>query len=145
MRFFIVPAFLISLVGMSSVVAIQSLDKRDMLNGARYDLAVRPENFGALALVFSPLIGNFLLTAIWRNRHPFAGFMLAVIISAVSAWGTLVDWLFWRDSGAPEDPTKFQAAFYTTWICWGLVLAFALTGLILKISKTTPASETARV
>ena len=142
MRFFFVPAFLITLVGMTSVVAIQSLDKLDLLNLARYEIALRQENWVTLALVASPLIGNFLLTFFWRNRHPFAGFLLAVILAAITAWGNLVDWLIWRDGAPPKEPIKFFAAFYTTWVCWGLVFVFWATGLILRGSPKTAAPET---
>ena len=142
MRFFVVPAFLITLVGMTSVVAIQSLDKLDLLNRARYELALRQENWGTLALVASPLIGNFLLTFFWRNRHPFAGFLLAVILAAVTAWGNLVDWLIWRDGALPKEPIKFMAAYYTLWVCWGLLFVFWVTGLILRGTQKTASPET---
>ena len=135
MRFFLVPAFLITLVGMASAVTLQSLDKLDLLSRARLDLALRPGNFGALAWIASPLIGNLLLTFFWRDRHPFAGFMLAVILAALTAWGNLVDWLIWRDNGKPGEPIRFLVAGYTAWAGWGLVLVFWITGLILHRGK----------
>ena len=100
-----------------------------------FDLALRPGNFGALAWIASPLIGNLLLTFFWRDRHPFAGFMLAVILAALTAWGNLVDWLIWRDNGKPGEPIRFLVAGYTAWAGWGLVLVFWITGLILHRGK----------
>lgn len=143
MRFFLVPALLITLVGMAAAVALQSLDKLDLLSRARLDLALRPDNFGALAWIASPLIGNLLLTFFWRDRHPFAGFLLAVILAAITAWGNLVDWLIWRDGGKPGEPIRFLVAGYTAWACWGLVLVFWITGLILRRGSMTTAPEPA--
>ncbi|WP_020470517.1 hypothetical protein [Zavarzinella formosa] len=132
MRFFLVPAFFITLVGLASILAFQSMNKQEILDQTRFDNAIRPANLGNLAFYASPLIANFLLGIVWRNRHPFAGFMMSVILAFITAWGNLADWLIFKDRLPQPDQTAYVAGFYAACVAWGVEFIYWAAAMLMR-------------
>lgn len=132
MRFMLIPTLLVTVVGVVGVFAFHSLDKQHHLDAARFAATLRTANVGGLALFTGPLILHFVACVVWRDRRPFAGFLMAVVLAVVVAWGNLVDWQEWTYTPAPQDQVTYLAAVISAGIAWGLLVLFWGAVLVMK-------------
>jgi hypothetical protein len=132
MRFLLIPTFFVTVIGVAGVVAFHSLNKQHQFDAALFEDAMRTTNLGGLALFIGPLIVHFAACVVWRRRRPFAGFLMAVVLTVVVAWGNLVDWQEWTYTPPPQDQVTYLAAVIAAYIAWGLVAVYWAVVLVMK-------------
>lgn len=141
MRSFVIPTFMITLIGGFGIIFFHSLNKQHKWDWNRFNDAWNSRHFGAYALEAGPLLANLLLAIFWRRRHPFAGFVVAVMLAGVTATGQLFDWMAWAETPAPQDQVTYLAGFIAAIVAWVILLCYWIAGLFWRSDeamKSTP-------
>lgn len=132
MNWFLVPGVVMTLVGMASPIFFGSLNKNDQLDWARYHDCIRSIELRSWALYWSPLLANLLLAVFWRNRQPFMGFVMCVVISTLISWGQLVDHMAWKEIHFPGHDVKLLAGYIASGVAWLLLFMYWLFVIVTR-------------